>query len=331
VKQSKILVTGGCGYIGSHVCAQLSKQGVEVIVIDNLSTGYAEALLHGETLIHGDFGDRELLRSIFSQNSVKAIFHFAASIVVEDSVKQPFQYYENNSIKFYSLLQEATAAGVEYFVLSSTAAVYGSRIDTRPVRESDLLVPMSPYGRSKVFDEWLLEDVAKVSKIRHLTLRYFNVAGASANGKLGQRGKGTHLIKVVCETALKLKKQITIFGTDYATKDGTCIRDYIHVEDLASAHLAALSYLEEGGASTTLNCGYNQGYSVKEVITAFEKLTGVSLPVQEGPRRAGDVPFLIADSSLISKTLKWDVLHNNDLPGILSSAWAWEKNNFGSA
>lgn len=328
-KQSKILVTGGCGYIGSHVCSQLSQESYDVLVIDNLSTGYADALLHNETLIRGDFGDRDLLRSIFSQYSIKAIFHFAASIVVEDSVKHPLAYYENNSIKFYTLLQEAAQAGVECFILSSTAAVYGLRSNSEAVRETDTLSPISPYGRSKVFDEWLLEDLAKVSKMRHVTLRYFNVAGASANGKLGQRGRGTHLIKAVCETALGLRPELKIFGTDYQTPDGTCIRDYIHVEDLASAHLAALDYLHAGGESTTLNCGYKQGYSVKEVLVTFQKLLGRSLPVSEAPRRPGDVPSLIADSTRISQTLNWKIQHN-DLPHILESAWIWEQKNLSS-
>jgi UDP-glucose 4-epimerase len=323
-KQSKILVTGGCGYIGSHVCAQLSQEGFEVLVLDNLSTGYRDSLLHGETLIQGDFGNTDLLRTLFSKYSIKTIFHFAASIVVEDSVKQPFAYYENNSIKFYTLLREAEAAGVDTFVLSSTAAVYGLRTDTHPVREQDTLSPMSPYGRSKVFDEWLLEDVARVSKIRHVTLRYFNVAGASPNGKLGQRGKGTHLIKAVCETALNLKKELNIYGTDYDTEDGTCIRDYIHVEDLASAHLGALRYLNDGGASITLNCGYKRGYSVKEVVQTFESLLGRKLPVRESSRRPGDVPFLIADNSLLLKTFSWKVKYN-DLRSILESAWQWEQ------
>ena len=325
-RQSKILVTGGCGYIGSHVCAQLSQAGYEVLVIDNLSTGFAEALLHGETLIRGDFGDRNLLRSTFSQYDIKAILHFAASIIVEESVAKPFSYYENNAIKFFNLLQEAHTAGVAFFILSSTAAVYGTCNEMRAVRESDPLCPASPYGRSKVFDEWLLEDAVKISTLRHLTLRYFNVAGAGGQGQLGQRGKGTHLIKAVCETALRQRSKLTIYGDDYDTADGTCIRDYIHVEDLASAHLAALRYLEQDGLSTTLNCGYNRGYSVKEVITHFEQILGERLPVHIGPRRAGDVSRLIADTQKIHQTLQWTP-HFHELSTILQSAWEWEQKN----
>lgn len=325
-KQNKILVTGGCGYIGSHVCAQLSQEGFDVLVVDNLSTGFAEALLHGETLVQGDFGDRELLRSLFSKYSIKTIFHFAASIVVEDSVKEPLSYYENNSIKFFALLQEASSAGVENFILSSTAAVYGSPQHFQALKETDALNPMSPYGRSKVFDEWILEDVARVSQMRYVTLRYFNVAGSGAQGKLGQRGKGTHLIKVACEAALGKRKQLSIFGSDYETEDGTCVRDYIHVEDLSSAHLSALHYLKEGAKSITLNCGYKKGYSVKEVITEFEKVIGRKIPKVETERRAGDPAFLIADNTLLTKTLKWKVKYN-DLPTILKSAWEWEKKN----
>lgn len=325
-KQSKILVTGGCGYIGSHVCAQLSRQGHELIVVDDLSTGATEALLHGETLLREDFGDRNLLRKIFSEYSIKAIFHLAGSIIVEESIKDPFHYYDNNSVKFYTLLKEASEAGVELFVLSSSAAVYGLRKDGSSIREDDERAPINPYGRSKLFDEWLLEDVSKVSKLRYVTLRYFNVAGASENGKLGQRGKGTHLIKVACEAALNKRESIAIHGTDYDTKDGTCIRDYVHVEDLASAHVAALQYLEDGGKNIALNCGYNQGYSVKEVLKVFEEVVGCKLPTIESTRRAGDVPFLVAESSLIAKLFKWNPLYK-DLTAMIRSAWMWEQKN----
>ncbi len=324
MRQRKILVTGGCGYIGSHVCAQLSHEGYQVLVIDNLSTGYAENLLHGETLFQGDFGDRKLLKSIFEKHDIQAILHFAASIVVEESVTKPLEYYHNNSIKFFQLLEEVKAAQIPHFILSSTAAVYGNCNTMKAVRESDPIAPENPYGRSKVFDEWMLADLARVSSLKHVTLRYFNVAGAGGEGRLGQRGRGTHLIKIVCEKDLQKRDTLTINGDDYDTADGTCIRDYIHVEDLASAHIAALRYLEEGGKSTTLNCGYNRGYSVKEVIHHFEKLFNKSLNAKLGPRRPGDVPLLIADTQKIHETLKWSIRFK-DLNIILRSAWEWEK------
>lgn len=326
MKQEKILVTGGCGYIGSHVCAQLSREGFDVLVLDNLSTGYPDALLHDETLIRGDFGDRNLLHSLFSKYSIKNIFHFAASIIVDESVKQPLHYYENNSIKFFNLIEEAQKANVKRFILSSTAAVYGVKSEKRPLHEGDILAPINPYGRSKLFDEWILEDVCKISDMKYVTLRYFNVAGSGENIRLGQRGKGTHLIKVVCETALKKRNELNVFGTDYDTQDGTCIRDYIHVEDLASAHLEALNYLLKGGESITLNCGYKKGYSVREVIKSFENLTHTKLPIAESARRSGDVPFLVADNSLIKKTFNWKYKFD-DLPTIIASAWAWEQKN----
>lgn len=322
---TQILVTGGCGYIGSHVCAQLSQAGYKPLVLDDLSTGSEEALLHGEKLVKGDFGDRELIQKIFREHKIKTIFHFAASIVVEDSVKEPLRYYENNSIKFFTLLEEAKRFGIQQFVLSSTAAVYGMQSSDAPVKETCPLNPLSPYGRSKVFDEWLLEDLSKVSSLNFVTLRYFNVAGAGAEGRLGQRAKGTHLIKVACEAALKRRDSLTVFGTDYKTRDGTCVRDYIHVEDLASAHIAALKYLEAGGKSKTLNCGYSHGFSVKEVLEAFQSSVGVSFPIEEGDRRPGDAPYLVADSEEIFKTLDWKV-NFDDLPQILKSAWEWEKN-----
>ncbi len=326
IKRPILLVTGGCGYIGSHVCFQLSEAGYEIVVVDNLSTGVPEALLHGETLIQGDFGDRDLMKSIFHQYEIEAVFHFAASIVVEESVANPFHYYENNSLKFFNLLSECDSAGIRYFVLSSTAAVYGPSDSMQALNETDTLNPSSPYGRSKLFDEWLLEDVARVNQIRYVILRYFNVAGASDNAKLGQRGKGTHLIKAVCEAALGRKEQLTIFGTDYKTADGTCIRDYIHVEDLAKAHLDSLNYLSKGGENTTLNCGYNRGYSVWDIIKNFEMIMNTKLPVITGPRRPGDTPYVVADCRRIWHTLQWQA-HYNDLNKILRSAFEWEKNS----
>lgn len=326
IKRPILLVTGGCGYIGSHVCFQLCEAGYDLIVLDNLSTGVPEALLHGETLIEGDFGDRDLLKSIFNRYEIDAVFHFAASISVEESVSKPLQYYENNSLKFFNLLSECNAAGIKYFVLSSTAAVYGHSDKIQELSETSSLNPTSPYGRSKLFDEWLLEDVARVYPIHYVILRYFNVAGASDTGKLGQRGKGTHLIKVACETALGKREQLTIFGTDYKTADGTCVRDYIHVEDLAKAHIASLNYLHKGKESTVLNCGYNKGYSVLDIIKNFEKVLNTKLPVVIGQRRPGDPPYLVADCRRIWQTLQWQA-HYNDINKILISALEWEKNS----
>ncbi|MBI2602859.1 MAG: UDP-glucose 4-epimerase GalE [Deltaproteobacteria bacterium] len=319
-----ILVTGGCGYIGSHVCHQLSQAGHEVVVIDDLSTGFANNLLNNETLVRGDFGDRRLLSYVFSQFAVEAIFHFAASIVVDESVQNPLTYYQNNTVKFFSLLEETVAFRIPYFILSSTAAVYGMQNSLEPVHENTIPQPANPYGRSKLADEWMLEDVAKVNDLKHVTLRYFNVAGAGHEGRLGQKGDGSHLIKVACQTALKKRPHLTVFGTDYETPDGTCVRDYIHVEDLASAHLSALHYLRNDGESTLLNCGYKQGHSVKEVLSAFQDMLKTKLPIQYGNRRAGDVPFLIADNSKLISTLSWKPRFNN-LSTILQSAYDWEK------
>lgn len=319
-----ILVTGGCGYIGSHVCNLLSKAGHDVVVIDDLSTGFSDNLINNETLVRGDFGDRRLLSYVFSQFAVEAVFHFAASIVVDESVRQPLAYYQNNTIKFFSLLEEVVAFRIPYFVLSSTAAVYGLQETFEPIREDAIPQPVNPYGRSKLADEWILEDVAKVNDLKYVILRYFNVAGAGSEGRLGQRGDGSHLIKVACQASINKRPHITVFGTDYPTQDGTCVRDYIHVEDLASAHLAALHYLRDNGANTLLNCGYSKGHSVKEVLSALQLLLDRELPVQIGGRRPGDVPFLVADNSKLLSTLVWKA-QSDDLSSILRSAYEWEK------
>jgi len=318
-----ILVTGGCGYIGSHTVLQLSEAGYQVTVIDDLSNGSADALLHGEELVIGDVGNRELLRSIFAKKKYDALIHFAAFVVVPDSVRDPLSYYQNNTFNTLTLLQEASRAGVKHLVFSSTAAVYGER--QSHVRETDPVGPTNPYGRSKWMSEMLIEDLAKASPLRSVILRYFNVAGADLAARIGQRGKGaTHLIKVACQVATKQRDSLQITGTDYETEDGTGVRDYIHVVDLAAAHLDALRYLAAGGESQLLNCGYGRGSSVRQVVSALEQEISVPLPVVLAPRRAGDVSCLVAKVERIKKVLGWQPQHDS-LQTIVSSALAWEK------
>lgn len=324
-KNKMILVTGGCGYIGSHVVCQLTEQGHSVLVLDNLSTGFADALLHGERLIVGDVGDEALLARIFAENPIDTIFHFAASILVDESVRDPLLYYRNNTTNTIKLLEAAVKSKkLKHFVLSSTAAVYGIG-DGTPLCEDDHLDPQSPYGRSKLMDEWILADAAKAHGFSFAALRYFNVAGADHLVRIGERPPiATHLIKVASQVAVGKRALLTVYGTDYPTPDGTCVRDYIHVEDIASAHLSALKHLKAGGKSAVLNCGYQKGFSVNEVVTAVEQVLGRKLPSEVGARRAGDVPVLVADSSAIRRTLDWEPRYE-DLPAIIRSAIAWEK------
>jgi UDP-glucose 4-epimerase len=318
-----ILVTGGAGYIGSHVARQLGERGEKLVVLDNLSTGFRGAVLHG-AFVAGDTGDAALVAKTLAENEIDTVMHFAAHIQVPESVANPLKYYRNNTASTRTLLECCVAAGVKHFVFSSTAAVYGMP-PGGVAEESAPTVPINPYGWSKLMSERMLADVAAVTPLRYVALRYFNVAGADPGGRIGQSTpEATHLIKVACEHVVGRRAGISIFGTDYETPDGTCVRDYIHVEDLAAAHLRALDYLRAGGASTTLNCGYGRGFSVREVLAEVARIAGAPLSVTESARRAGDPPQLVAAARRIRDTLGWKPRHE-DLPGIVSSALAWEK------
>ena len=319
-----VLVTGGAGYIGSHMVHALLDGGERVVVLDNLATGFDWAVARGAALVIGDCGDRSLVTALIAEHGVDAIVHFAASIVVPDSVRDPLGYYRNNTVNSHALIEIAVKQGVRHFIFSSTAAVYGNPARL-PVREDDPTVPTSPYGSSKLMTEIMLRDAAAAHGLRHVILRYFNVAGADPLGRSGQSTKGaTHLIKVAVETALGLRPQLSVFGTDYPTPDGTCIRDYIHVSDLIAAHRDALAYLRAGGASTTLNCGYGRGFSVLEVIESVKRVSGVDFKVEFAGRRAGDPAQLVAACDRIRATLNWEP-HFNDLQTIVGHALTWER------
>ena len=320
---STILVTGGAGYIGSHVARQLGERGEDIVTLDNLSTGFRSSVLHGD-LVVGDTGDMDLVSRILAERRVETVMHFAAHIVVPESVADPLKYYRNNTANTRSLLECCVKAGVKHFVFSSTAAVYGIPAGGEASEET-ATCPINPYGWSKLMSEQMLRDVGAVTPLRYVALRYFNVAGADPQGRIGQATpEATHLIKVACEHVVGKRPGLSIFGTDYDTPDGTCIRDYIHVEDLAAAHLRALAYLRDGGTSTTLNCGYGQGFSVREVLDKVAKVAGQELVVEEAPRRAGDPPVLIARAGRIRETLGWTPRHA-DLGEIVSSALSWER------
>ncbi|WP_455219973.1 UDP-glucose 4-epimerase GalE, partial [Kaarinaea lacus] len=281
---SGILVTGGAGYIGSHLVRQLGESGEPVIVLDNLSTGNADAVLHGE-LIQGDTGDRELVNKLLADYDIETVMHFAAHTIVPESVSDPLKYYRNNTCSTRNLLECCANAGVKHFIFSSTAAVYGIP-DTEFATEKSPLAPINPYGTSKLMSEWMLRDLSAATNMRHVALRYFNVAGSDPQCRIGQSTKNaTLLIKVAAEVAVGKREQLSIFGTDYPTPDGTGIRDYIHVEDLAAAHISALDYLRKGGDSTTLNCGYGHGYSVREVVDAVNRINGQPIKAVAQPRR----------------------------------------------
>ncbi len=325
MSQKAILVSGGAGYIGSHVVRQLGEAGERIVVLDNLSTGFAEAVLYGELVI-GDTGDKALVSKLLKEYDVESVIHFAAHTVVPESVNNPLKYYGNNTCCTRNLLECCQEAGIKHFIFSSTAAVYGmpSR-EQLPATEETPKAPINPYGMSKLMTEYMLRDLSAVTDLSSVALRYFNVAGCDPEGRIGQSTpNATLLIKVACEVAVGKRESISIFGTDYPTPDGTGIRDYIHVEDLADAHLKALEYLRGGGESTALNCGYGHGYSVREVLQMVEKVNGKPLNIIEEPRRAGDPPELIAGADLIRSTLGWQP-HHDDLEAIISTALAWEK------
>jgi len=322
-QKKAILVTGGAGYIGSHVVRQLGEAGETVVVLDNLSTGFKESVLSGELII-GDTGDRALVSRILEEHNIGSVMHFAAHTIVPESVANPLKYYGNNTCNSRNLLECCSAAGVEHFIFSSTAAVYGIP-DVDQVTEDTPTAPINAYGSSKLMTEQMLKDLSFATDLRHVALRYFNVAGSDPEGRIGQSTKeATLLVKVACETALGKRDKMCIFGTDYPTPDGTGIRDYIHVEDLASAHLAALAYLRKGGDSTTLNCGYGHGYSVREVLDAVARVHGEALSIVEEPRRAGDPPQLIAKVEAIHAAFDWKVKYD-DLDVIVKTSLNWEK------
>ncbi len=319
-----VLVTGGAGYIGSHVVKQLAGAGYQnIIVLDNLSKGFRDAVLHGE-LIVGDTGNQALVSQLLETHHIDAILHFAAHTIVPESVTNPLKYYGNNTCSTRNLLECANNAGVKYFIFSSTAAVYGIP-DKVPVSEDSPTIPINPYGSSKLMSEWMLRDQSSASQLKHVILRYFNVAGCDPEGRIGQSTpEATLLTKVACEAAVGIRDSVAIFGTDYETPDGTGIRDYIHVEDLADAHVKALDYLINDGESVTLNCGYGHGYSVREVLNAVEKANNKPLTIYEKPKRAGDPPELIAVAKQIRQQLNWQPKFD-DLDVIVSTALHWER------
>ncbi len=323
MKNKKILVTGGAGYIGSHVVRQLGAGGEDVITLDNLSTGFSDAVTAGE-LIVGDTGDANLLDKLFAEHDIDTLMHFAAHTIVPESVSDPLKYYRNNTASSRTLLEAANKHGVKNIVFSSTAAVYGIPEGGKAAEESPT-VPINPYGTSKLMTEWMLRDLAAAGGPNYVALRYFNVAGCEPSGTIGQSTpQATLLVKVACEAATGQRDKISIFGTDYPTPDGTGLRDYIHVEDLATAHLDALAYLRNGGESTTLNCGYGHGYSVREVLSAVEKINDAPLNIFEEARRAGDPPELIAVAEQIRSTLGWSPKFD-DLDTIVRTSLEWER------
>jgi len=319
----RILVTGGAGYIGSHVVKALGKERHELLIYDNLSTGHEWAVLSGR-LLRGDLADRTAIREALRDFRPEAVMHFAASIQVEESVREPLAYYRNNVVHTLNLLEAMRETGTTRFLYSSTAAVYGIP-ETIPVNERAPLRPINPYGASKVMVEQILADLAIASDFRYCALRYFNVAGADPEGRIGQAYRdATHLITRALKTAKGESRKLSIYGTDYPTSDGTCVRDYIHVDDLASAHLSALDRLMRTGETEIMNCGYGHGYSVREVVDVARKVTGVVFPVEETGRRAGDPPALVADSRRIRELTGWKPLHD-DLEFIIQTAWEWER------
>lgn len=322
---AKVLVTGGAGYIGSHTSLALTSAGYEVVVYDNLSTGRRGAVLPPARLVVGDLKDKDKLDNLMREEKFQAIIHFAASIVVPESVENPLKYYLNNTSNTTLLINLAIKNNVPYFVFSSTAAVYGMP-EVVPVNEQSQVAPINPYGRSKVMSEWVIQDANFAHPdFNFIILRYFNVAGADPLGRIGQSTpNATHLIKVACQTALGLREHLCIFGTDYPTPDGTGVRDYIHVVDLADVHVLALKHLKQGNPSGIYNCGYGHGYSVREIIDAVKKVSGVDFKVVETDRRPGDPAQLIADPAKLMKEMNWQPEYD-DIEEIVRTAYEWER------
>ncbi len=319
----KILVTGGAGYIGSHTLRQLGEAGEKTVTLDNLSTGFKDAVLFGD-FVQGDTGDSELVGQLLQEHNVDTVIHFAAHTIVPESVTNPLKYYWNNTCSTRNLLEQCQKHGVKNFIFSSTAAVYGLP-ESGTASEDTPTAPINPYGTSKLMTEWMLRDLSVASDLNYVALRYFNVAGSDPECRIGQATpKATLLIKVAAEVAVGKRPSISIFGTDYETHDGTGVRDFIHVEDLANAHLKALDYLRNGGKSTVMNVGYGHGYSVREVLDMVEKVSGKKLDIKEEPRRAGDPPSLIAISDKIRDTLDWSP-HYDDLETIVKTSIQWEE------
>lgn len=326
-----VLITGGAGYIGSHVVLTLLDNGCDVVVVDDLSTGWRGAVPQNVPFYEGKAGDGELIQKVINEHNCSSVMHFAGSIVVPESVALPLDYYYNNVIGSAGLLRACLDNGIKYFVFSSTAAVYNSdRAGELPITEDAELVPENPYGRSKLMTEWILQDVAAATDLRFAVLRYFNVCGADRDGRSGQySATATHLIKRACQTVLGIQPYIDVFGTDYPTLDGTCVRDYIHVSDLAHAHLAILGHMGRFGENLTINCGYGRGYSVNQVLDVVDDVSRKTLGAEAmerrlGPRRPGDPPSLIANTRRITEILNWQPLYD-DLSVMVATALAWEK------
>jgi UDP-glucose 4-epimerase len=319
-----VLVTGGAGYIGSHMVHALADAGQSTVVIDNLSTGFSAFLPQGVPLFIGDAADENLVEGVITAHDVDAIIHFAGSVVVPDSMRDPLAYYRNNTMTTRNLLNAAVKCDVKRFIFSSTAAVYGNP-DHMPVTEEAATRPLSPYGSSKLMSEIMLHDVASAHAMNTVVLRYFNVAGADPQARIGLATVGaTHLLKIAVEAATGQRAKIDVYGTDYPTPDGSCVRDFIHVSDLVQAHRSALSYLRGGGTTTTLNCGYGRGYSVLETIEAVRRVSGRNFAIQYGERRPGDIMTMIADTRRIRETLEWTPQYD-DLDTIAAHALAWEE------
>ena len=318
-----VLVTGGAGYIGSHMVLALADAGRDILVLDDLSTGFVAQVPEGVRLVRGDCGDEAVVTRLIGEFGVTAIAHFAGSIVVPDSVTNPLGYYLNNTVRSRALIAAAVEGGVRNFIFSSTAAVYGEP-EVSPIAENSVMQPISPYGASKLMTEWMLRDTVAAHDIRAVVLRYFNVAGADPEGRSGQSfPRATHLIKLACQAALGQRSHLDVFGQDYPTPDGTCVRDYIHVSDLARAHVLALDHLEGGGESLTVNCGYGRGFSVLEVIEAVKRVSGVDFEVRLAPRRAGDPPSLVAATDLIRSRFGFKPARD-ELDLIVADALRWE-------
>ena len=322
-QRSSVLVTGGAGYIGSHTLLQLAERGERVVVLDDLSTGFKQAV-RDATLVVGNVGDRKLVDGLLAEHKVDTIIHFAAHTIVPESVADPLKYYGNNTCATRSLLEAASRAGVKNFVFSSTAAVYGIPASGL-ASEDTATAPINPYGTSKLMSEWMLRDLCAATPMRYVALRYFNVAGSDTQGRIGQSTrKATLLVKAACEAVVGKRPFLSVYGTDYPTPDGTGVRDYIHVEDLATAHVDALAYLRDGGKSLIANCGYGHGYSVREVIASVEKVAGLKLDVREEPRRAGDPPALVAKAQRVRDAFGWKP-KLDDIDTIVRTSLDWER------